>query len=148
MNINSDMPPFCGTHKGCTQIKYSVCKWPVLRSTSFSMHCATQGVYRNGASVYICMCGVVDYCASENVTLGQLISIPFDYWTYSLIAKDSINIKCWLGFNKDKISKIKLCHQVQHHSNPNYMNKRPHHMTFACTDEVLHYLTTRNQKQV
>ena len=30
---------------------------PGLRSTSFSMHVYTIGVYRNGASVNICTCG-------------------------------------------------------------------------------------------
>ena len=30
--------------------------------------CATQGAYRNGASVYICTCGLIEYGASENVT--------------------------------------------------------------------------------
>ena len=38
-----------------------------LHSTSFSRHCATQGVYRNGESVYICTWGVVEYGASESM---------------------------------------------------------------------------------
>ena len=32
------------------------------------MYCTDQGLYRNRISVYICMCGVVEYRASENVT--------------------------------------------------------------------------------
>ena len=32
------------------------------------MYCTDQGLHRNRISVYICMCGVVEYRASENVT--------------------------------------------------------------------------------
>ena len=32
------------------------------------MNCSTKGAYRNWACVYICTCGVVLYCARENVT--------------------------------------------------------------------------------
>ena len=44
------------------------CTPPGLHSVSLNMHCAVQEAHRNGANVYICACGVVEYCASENVT--------------------------------------------------------------------------------
>ena len=39
-----------------------------LHSTSSSLFCATQWMYSNGASVYICTCEVVEYSPSVNVT--------------------------------------------------------------------------------
>ena len=48
------MPPFLRTHKGCTQVEYQFMCTPGLGSTSCSMYCTTQRVYRNGVSVYIC----------------------------------------------------------------------------------------------
>ena len=54
---------------------------PGMCSTSFSMYCSTQGTYRNGTSLYICMCGVMEYCATGNATpvcncvRGTLISL-------------------------------------------------------------------------
>ena len=40
-----------------------------------SMYCATQRANRNGISVYIWTCGVVEYCASENVTSAERVTI-------------------------------------------------------------------------
>ena len=34
----------------------------------FSMYHTSKGVYGNGASAYICSCGVMEYCAGQNVT--------------------------------------------------------------------------------
>ena len=54
---------------------------PWLHSTSFNMHCATQRACRNGANVYICTRGVVEYHASEYVTVSSIQ--PF----YSLVTQ-------------------------------------------------------------
>ena len=55
--------------KGCTQVEY-LFVWmpPGLSSASFNKYCTLQGVQMNGTSIYICSCGVVEYCASQNVT--------------------------------------------------------------------------------
>ena len=65
---HSDMPPFPSKHKEHIQIEYSFMNAVGLHSRSFSMYCATKIVYRNGASAYICTCGLVEYRASKNVT--------------------------------------------------------------------------------
>ena len=52
---------------------------PGLHSTSFCGHVLhNSGVYRNGARVYICTCGVVENSANENVTsVRQQILLRF-----------------------------------------------------------------------
>ena len=65
---HSDMPPLPSTLEGRTQIVYSFMNAVGLHSRSFNVYCATQRVYRNGASAYICTCGVVEYRPSKNVT--------------------------------------------------------------------------------
>ena len=54
-------PPFSSAHRGRTQTK---CPF------------VPQGAYRNGASIYICTCGVVEYRTSENVT-PEFVCIEF-----------------------------------------------------------------------
>ena len=63
-------------HNVQTWIEYSFVVALEYHSTSFSMHCTTRGTYRNGASVYIWICGAVEYCASENVTPGLHLFCP------------------------------------------------------------------------
>ena len=33
-----------------------------------NIHCTAEGGNRNGASVYNCMCGMVEYCVTEDAT--------------------------------------------------------------------------------
>ena len=65
--------PISSTHEGHVQMEYLFVYVPRLSDTSFSICCATGGAYRNGASVYICTCGVVEYRARENVTPALFI---------------------------------------------------------------------------
>ena len=51
-------------HIRATQTEYSF----VCASGLHSTYCSPQGIYRNGASAYICTCGVVEYPGSGNVT--------------------------------------------------------------------------------
>ena len=52
-------------------IPISVCMPLWWHNLALSMHCTTQGAYRYGTSVYICMSRAMKYCASQNDTLKQ-----------------------------------------------------------------------------
>ena len=45
-----------------------LCIWSWFCTIQFIMYCTTQGVYKNEASVHICMCRVLETCANENIT--------------------------------------------------------------------------------
>ena len=55
--------------------RYFVCAHP-WGCTVHSLACTaqTERTYGNGASVYICTCGAVKYCASKNVTPAMLLN--------------------------------------------------------------------------
>ena len=63
------MSSFPRTHKEHTQREY-----PFKYASGLHLACAAQpsGVYRNGASINIGICRLVEYHASENVTVAQL----------------------------------------------------------------------------
>ena len=83
-NLNENLETWCNIlilHRFPVHTR-SMHKWNTrlcmalgLCSTSFSIYCATQGVYNNGTSFYIQMFGVVEYYASQNFTL---INANFD----------------------------------------------------------------------
>ena len=56
---NSETAPFSVHMKGVHKMKYPFMYAPGLRSTSFSMYSLRYERYKNGASVYICTCGLV-----------------------------------------------------------------------------------------
>ena len=64
------MPPISSTHKRrrSTEMEYLFVYASELQSTQFNMYFITKGAHRNGASVYISMCGVMECSTSENVT--------------------------------------------------------------------------------
>ena len=79
--------PISSTHEGHVQMEYLFVYVPRLSDTSFSICCATGGVYRNGASVYICTCGVVGISCKWECYTGT-----FYFGKHKLIFKTDENV--------------------------------------------------------
>ena len=68
---------------------------PGLCSVLFSMYCTTEEAYKNGASVYICMCGVVKISCKWECNTGLWIRcqdyfLLFEYLTFLYIRNQFI----------------------------------------------------------
>ena len=59
------MAQFSGAHTEPSQIDYTFVYVPVIHHSTCTHN---PGAYKNEASVYICMNGMMEYCASGNVT--------------------------------------------------------------------------------